>query len=208
MKKIFLYFVIGLMMLVMTMAATFQNFKVPAAYTTLTSRSANISSEFNQTTNSQTTWNMTIYNKSSSSGAYGVLSNVNIIRNATFWNYTATLADKNRHWIYLNITNVTGGPIISSARIIDTDSGYNVLNVGSFGAVNISLDTGDINISGIFRSDSALQLKNGTREVTIGGLPCDSTTTEMHGVIIYNGSLNGGFFGCTNNGWKNLTSQS
>ena len=107
--------------------------------------------------------NITILNHSgSSTDAYGILAaSLPLLINATndttfsavFWNFSATLTNE-RHWIKLNFTNVSRnddgsfGGALSAERIIQIDVSGNILNVGGFDTINLSLDTGDINTSG------------------------------------------------------------
>ena len=101
--------------------------------------------------------NITILNKSSSAGSYGYLASFAVnVTNRTpdmFWNYTATLT-QGRHWLRLNFTNVSRqdngafGGALTSERIVQIDIKGNILNIGGFGTVNITLDNGNINTSG------------------------------------------------------------
>ena len=115
------------------------NYNTPGAYSTSISTDVNVSFTFSQTddSNSETTFNATIYNKSSSSGSYGILvTDMNLI-NGTQNSTIVTLVDGDRHWLYINVSNVTGGPTISSERIIDVDTQYLLYQLGNFDTLNL-----------------------------------------------------------------------
>lgn len=96
--------------------------------------------------------NVTILNKSSSSGAYGILaSSLSLTVSAAndtafFWNYTATLTEGDRHFIICNFTNVSrnddgswGGALTGRALVqIDADA-----TVLGFSGYNMSFVTAD-----------------------------------------------------------------
>lgn len=120
--------------------------------------------------------NVTILNHSgSSTDAYGILDSSLILTvNATndtsapamFWNFTATLTNE-RQWIKVNFTNVsraddgTFGGALTAERIIQIDVKGNIINVGGFDTVNISLDTGAINTSGPLHIGGNISIKSG-----------------------------------------------
>ncbi len=168
------------------------NYIRPSIYTTLTSTGVNVSWNFNQTSNSELTWNGTIYNRSSSDGAYSVLD-WETFNNASFTNITVTLKDNTRHWLYINVTNVTGGPIISETRIVDVDTGFLIFQLGVYQTLNFTLDTGDFTTSGIV--DAKSFRANPTDILT------ESCSSTNRGMIRYNTTAST-FYGCTSDGWK------
>ncbi len=194
--------IIGVMFLLLVslvIGATSMTTNKPSAYSTYTTTDINVSVLFSQTTNGEVEWNITLFNKSSLAGSYGanVPSGTNLtIQNNSFWNYTVSLNDDTRHWIFARIINATGGTVDSTPRIIDIDTGFLVFSVGQYGAINMTLNTGDINTSGIVTAQ-ALRVRNGTR---LGSY--ELCTAANEGTINYNSSI--GFIGCTAQGWKSL----
>ncbi len=181
MKKLLISFLLSLL-LVLSIVYGALNYVTPTAYSTSVTTKVNVSLWFNQTINSEVTYNLTIYNRSSSSGAYGYLNSTTIQNGTKYANYVV-LKDDERSWLYLNVTNNTGGPTISSVRIIDVDTRYNVMEV----EVQLNMDSLRLgNVSNLFNDE------------VCGGL--------TFGTIIYNHSTPGYFFGCTPDGWINLTS--
>ncbi len=171
-------------------ATVFNAVYVPSTYSTFTSTGINFSMAVNQSAGVEDyTWNISIWNKSSSDGSYSRLFD-GIIKNNTFWNKTVTLKDNDRHWVYMSVANVSGGAVNSSTRIIDIDTNYYNLEIGNFGKVNISLDTG--------RIDTSYGVRIGGE---LSSVDCGAST---RGLIIYNAT--NGFIGCTGNGWKSLNS--
>ncbi len=105
----------------------------------------------------------------SSTDAYGILlTTSDLTINATndtssppnIFDFLANLTSE-RHWIKINFTNVsraddgTFGGALTAERIVQVDSRGNILNVGGFDTINLSLDTGDISIGGGFISATA-----------------------------------------------------
>lgn len=100
--------------------------------------------------------NVTILNKSSSSGAYGILASslsttVNVTNTSghtglDFWDFQATLSDESYHWIKLNFTNVSraddGSNIgsLTAARIINVDVDLYMIKIPTY---NMSFKTAD-----------------------------------------------------------------
>lgn len=152
MLKYFTAFMI-LILLVASLAIAVTNFsdRRPSSYTTLTSTSVNFSVTFNQSDsgNSETHWLLTLYNSTnrSSDRNWTQLFQANISNN-TMWNVTLVMDNKVRHWWYVNVSNITGGAVISDIRIFEVDTKFLNFGIGPFGAINITLNTGDINTSG------------------------------------------------------------
>jgi hypothetical protein len=172
----------------------------PAAYSTKTTLDVNLSVRFNQTAGvADTTWLLKVYNRSSSTGAYGIYNDTgHIIRNNSFWNLTSTFTE-GRHWIFFNATNVSGGATASSTRIIEVDLSYYMISIGSYETINMSLDTGHINTTGKVKAYSIVVENTST---TLGN--CDSSET---GEIRFNSSSGTGsdnFIGCNGTGWVTL----
>ena len=138
--------------------------------------------------------NVTILNKSSLNGAYGIYGGVSHLLNASgvggashFWNQTITLTE-GRHWLLCNFTNVTfqGIPsILTNVTAIEIDIDYNIITIGQ-DVINLSTDTGNINISGILSADAGIvsgkgiQLENSTQTA-------DDCTTRG-GELLFNGT--------------------
>ncbi len=197
--------------------------------------------------------NVTILNKSSLLGAYGILnySISSVVANATnasdgggnFWNLTITLTEE-RHWIQCNFTNATSGGALTNVTAIEIDVDYNIMTIGN-NVINFSIDTGNINISGILSADGGI-VSGGTitssgaftlnNNLLVTSTPLNITNTGnintsgiisgrqlyvqnhstgndvgcdgvIEGTIIFNSTTPGYFFGCTREGWMNLTSQ-
>lgn len=104
------------------------------------------------TVNQTETINVTILNKSSSAGAYGILESslpltINASNNMTeyFWNFTANFTNE-RHWIKLNFTNVSRaddgsfGGALTAERIVQIDIARDILDIGYY---NLSFTTKD-----------------------------------------------------------------
>ena len=156
--------------------------------------------------------NVTILNHSgSSTDAYGILASslpltVNVTNDtsapAMFWNFSASFTN-GRQFIKVNFTNVsrdsTGsfGGALTSERIVQIDVAGNVINLGGFDKINISLTEGHINTSGGFMGKFLDLLTN---------VPESSETcaASNRGLIIYNST--DGFMGCTESGWYSLNS--
>ena len=190
-KTIFTSIMLALITIFSVIAFTSNEISAPSAYVTLTSTSVNISGAVNASAFSGLSQgdvvNVTILNKSSNGGDYGILESSLLSRiNASgtskhvFWNQTVTLARDTRHWIILNFTNATSGGSLSSERIIDIDIDFFTIQVGQFGTINLSVDTGNINVSGIVKS-RALVLENSTQVLD----DCDSGRA---GELLFNGT--------------------
>ena len=125
-------------------------FITPSLYTTLVSTTMNLTVNFNQTSNSETQWNATIYNSSEGSTGPFSLLEVNFnVTNGTQESRLLTLVDGSRHWVYVNITNVTGGPVISSTRILDVDLEFLIFKMGTADSINFTLGSeANISVSG------------------------------------------------------------
>lgn len=170
----------------------------PRLYTTVTSTGVNVSAIFNQTSNGEDHWSLLVYNASSLTGSRDLLYIANIT-NATFWNKTLTLVDGDRHWIILNVTNVTGGPVESSERVVDVDEKFLTFQLGIYDTYNFTLREGSLNISGTLSARDLFVQNHTSGNSAI----CDGTNL---GKIIFNSTTPGYFFGCTPDGWVNLTS--
>ena len=187
-NKLLAGIVIALFLIISAAAFTTNEITAPSAYQTYNTLTVNISGGLNVSAFSfltarntsanftQHVINITILNKSSSSGAYGILdSSLSLTINATnrtpdvFWNFTATLTE-GRHWIRLNFTNVSRaddgsfGGSLSAERIVDIDLEAYVLTIGQFDKINFSLDSGNITIAGNYATN-----KNNITLTTIGG---------------------------------------
>ncbi|KKM97082.1 hypothetical protein LCGC14_1171730 [marine sediment metagenome] len=177
--------------------------------------------------------NVTILNKSSLDGSYGILasslsltlnaSNASTGHEAQFWNFTATFVE-GIVWIQLNFTNATGingtgGGLLSNVTVIEIDVDYNIITIG-LDVINLSTDSGNINISGILSADLGFMTNLGdantesTARVSTPILYLGNNTgvnitmpciASRYGEIRYNSTGPGYFFGCTPNGWINLT---
>lgn len=100
------------------------------------------------------TINLTVYNKSSDSGAYGVLASSlgetyttsNSSTPSDFYDFQATLANNNRHWIKCGFENVSRnadgsyGGSNTSVKIIQIDVDYDIF---PFNVYNFSYITAD-----------------------------------------------------------------
>ena len=186
----------------------------PLAYSTSTSLKVNVSGGFNASgitgLQANDTINVTILNKSSLSGAYGIYNGTGdtigglhgYIINASgetagshrFWNKTITLTEE-RHWIRLNCTNCTSGGSLTSERIIDIDIDYNVYQLGRFDTLNFSLDTGNFNTSGtisapVFKFQNASADDGSCDFAKTGELIWNGTTSEnpVGRLLICNGA--------------------
>ncbi len=97
--------------------------------------------------------NVTVSNKSSDSGAYSILAEtLSLTINATnrspevFWNYTVTLTEGDRHWLFCNFTNVSRnddgsyGGAITSVSLVQIDAERKILG---FDTYNFSYITAD-----------------------------------------------------------------
>ena len=107
--------------------------------------------------------NVTILNKSSLTGAYGILASSLslVVSNATNgttgpgdWNFTASLTEE-RHWLLLNFTNATPGGALTNVTVIEIDVDYDIMTIGQ-SVINFSIKTGNINISGILSADGGI----------------------------------------------------
>ncbi len=167
-SKIMLYLFMVIVGMFSVTAYSINEILAPTAYSTQVTLTINVSGGVNSSgitgLNEEDVVNVTILNKSSTSGAYGVYNVGGIygyLTNASgpivdhFWNQTITLTEE-RQWIILNFTNATAGGSLTSEVIIDIDLNYFMLEIGQFGAVNISMDTGHINTTGLVLATGGL----------------------------------------------------
>ena len=135
----------------------------PSQFTTLTSTSVNFSLVFNNTRNGETYFNVVLYNSSdsSSSRAYQRLSSINV-SNSSMSNMSVTMVDETRVWFYFNVTNITGGAVLSDIRIFDIDTKFLIFRFGGLDTINFSIANGDINTSGGLRLGKNITLFDGT----------------------------------------------
>lgn len=175
---------------------------LPTQGTVLTSTSVNFSIMVNNTNDHSTRFNWTVYNSSVSGRNYSVLFSV-MVFNATQNSTLITMKDGQRHYWYSNITNATTNASTNNGvnhtkspqKIFNVNLDYYRLIFGSQGNINFTLDTGNINSSGIikaryFRSENITDTIN---------FACDGSTV---GVIAFNRTQ--GFIGCTPEGWKRM----
>ena len=214
MKKILKYFIACIIMIMSTIAivSATQTYsgRYPKAYTTLTSALVNYTTTYNQTDSGEIHWQVILYNSTnSSSGRKYNRVVVGNLTNNTLWNWTTTVSDGTRHWWYLNITNITVGStfnssVVSDVRIFDVDTKFLVFTFGVYKTINMSLDTGDINISGIIKSRTH-RLNN----VTQTSDDCDSSRA---GEFLFNGTGTGTHFPtlilCDGTDWRKLNQTS
>ncbi len=158
-------FIFGLILLGVAIATSTVEITTPTSFVTSDSTSINVTATFNISgfpylastglnwTNA--TINVNILNKSSISGAYGILaeslsrtitvSNGTDV-NASYFNQIITLANEQRHWIKINFTNVSRadngdfGGALTTERIIQIDADYNIF---PFNVYNFSYITAD-----------------------------------------------------------------
>ena len=133
--------------------------------------------------------NVTILNKSSLNGDWGLYNPSGYIVNASngsidfFWNVTITLTE-GIHWIALNFTNSSGlanatDGTLSNITAIEIDLDYNIITIGQ-DVINLSTDTGNINISGILSADGGI-VSGGTftlnSNLIVSSTPMNISTT-------------------------------
>lgn len=189
-KTIILIIVIALLTIISVIAYSTVEKTAPfTEYQIFTTTSINISGGVNASgasglTNAYDIVNVTILNKSSSAGAYGILNVsgqrhhlVNASNGTTnvFWNFTATLTEE-RHWIRINFTNassVWNETMLTNETVFDIDVDYDVITIGQ-DVINLSTVTGNINISGIIRADSGASFGG---NVLITSTPLNMTDT-------------------------------
>lgn len=129
----------------------------PSDGTVLTSTSVNFSGRINNTNNAAALFNLKIMNSSSKNGNYSLLyellvPNGTTAATETFWNVSnATMVNGKRHYVFYNFTNATTNGLVTSKVTFNIDVNYFKLIFGSQGKINMSLDTGDINTSGMVR---------------------------------------------------------
>lgn len=158
-KTILLTLAVSLILIISVLAYSSNEITAPAAYSTSSTLTVNVSGGINASSYDGivggSVVNVTILNKSSSSGAYGILAaSLSLTCNASngsldyFWNYTATFTE-GRQWIKLNFTNVSFNNNVgslSAERIVQIDLDATMLSLYG-GKINFT-DTGNINISG------------------------------------------------------------
>ncbi len=150
-------------------------------------------------------------------------SNASTGHEAQFWNFTASFTE-GFHLIKLNFTNATGlngtgGGLLTNKTAIEIDVDYNIITLGQ-DVINLSTDSGNINMSGILSADLGFMTNLGdantesTARVSTPILYLGNNTgvnitmpciASRYGEIRYNSTGPGYFFGCTPNGWINLT---
>jgi|TARA_Y100000310_G_C20531484_1_gene738683 hypothetical protein len=131
---------------------------LPAQYSTETSKVINFTFNVTNTANGDTRWNVTVWNKSSSSGAYGLLFYTNL-SNSSSLDKGFTMANEDRVWWKVNTTNGTSGVNYNSGvRLFDVDVGYNTITVGAQDKINLSVDVGNITIAGYMNVNKNLSL--------------------------------------------------
>ena len=189
-----------IMMALSVIAATSINFLKPNEFTTFTSTSIIYNLTYNQTTNAETYWNVRLYNSSNSSSdrLYQVLGEINV-SNATHSNLTFTMLNGGRFWWYFNVTNMTGGAVVSDVRIFDVDVAFLKFKFGGFDALNFTLDSGRIDAKTNITA-KGVQLRNASYEGDVGD--CGDSNK---GTLLYNGTNDapgGGLLFCVNATWK------
>ena len=186
-KKFLVGFVITLLLILIVHGFSTVEITAPDQYSTSATVTVNVSGGINASSfpflKSGDIVGVNILNRSSSTGEYNILSSsASLTVNATntssgvetWWNFTATLTEGDRHRIRLNFTNATRN------------------DDGSFEEVLTSERTIDIDIR-------ALVLEAPSIKVGDPNVDCGATT---RGLIMYNTSL--GFIGCTEAGWKGI----
>ena len=197
---------IGLMILAMSfvvIAATQLDQRRPTEFTTLTSESVVFNISFNQTDSSHLTFNVTLYNSTTSatanfSSVTGGMSGK--IVNGSVWEVNVTMPTGIRVWWYVNITNGSGTssdvPVISGVKLFDVDTAFLKFKLGSFDTLNFTLNTGDVDFANNITSN-VIRLRN----VTGARFGASSCTAGRAGEISYNGT----FIGCDGTSWIKLS---
>ena len=157
----------------------------PSQYTTLTTTSVNTSIDFSQVVDGETVWNATIWNSSESNTPFSVLASA-LLFNGSQWSNITTLVDGKRHFLFVNISNVSNGAVVSSTRIVDVDTKFLIYQLGVFAEINFTLDEGNIKIGGDMNasgtvSSRRLRLQNNTQ-------PSENCDASSSGEIMYNAS--------------------
>ena len=113
-----------LILLATLMYASSGDLRSPSQFTTFTTTSVNYSFFVNNTINSETMFNVAVYNSSNSSlnRPYQELFRANVT-NATYFNRSVTMVDGTRVWWYINTTNATV-PISSGVQLFDVDTSF------------------------------------------------------------------------------------
>lgn len=157
----------------------------PADGAVLTSTLANFSFMINNTDDGDTKFSYDLYNRSSTSGTWEKLVRRGNISNATMHNVTITMADGDRHYWYVNFTNVTAtnDTTITPTSIFNIDTNYYKFVFGGFKMFNFTLDQGNFVIGGNLTAQG-IKLENMSSGNEIGA--CNKA---IDGSLYYNGTL-------------------
>ncbi len=231
-KTIFLSFVIALITILSVIAFTGVEKTAPInTYSTSTTTDINISGRINASgltfingsgrnptrpLRGGDVINVTILNCTlglSSTCTYGILaSSLSLTLNASNgsidyrWNFTASFTE-GFHLIALNFTNATGvngtgGGLLSNVTAIEIDVDYNIITIGQ-DVINLSTDTGNINISGILSADGGIVSGDGVTfgNTSVGKPTCEASITAK--IIFEYNNLT--FWGCDGTQWLNIS---
>lgn len=172
--------------------------RTPAEFTTLTSTTVNFSTNYSQTDNAERHFSIKFYNSSdpSSTRRYDVIGIVNGT-NGTLINASRTLVNDKRVWWYYNVTNITGGPVVSDVRLFDIDTDFLKFKFGGYLSLNFTLNKGSLDVTDNLTS-ALVRLKNST---VMSGENYASCDINSQGSIVYNSSV-GVFLGCNGTKWS------
>ena len=160
------------------------DFRLPVPFTTVTSTTVNYSFVYNQTNNDATNFVGVIYNATSSSGPFTVLFSALNVTNGSTINTSGvqiTMRDNDRHFWYINVTNgsESRGQVISSTRIVDVDTSFLTFQLGAFGKINFTVDTGAAAFAGNTTSGGHVIIGAGTEAGSRNLTLFDSTGSQF-----------------------------
>ncbi len=95
----------------------------PAKYSEYTTTSVITSVLFNQSKNSETHWNLSIYHTNTKRGIPRILYSYTI-NNNSIQNKIFEFKDNKRHWIVFKIENITNVSIASGVIVFDVDTSW------------------------------------------------------------------------------------
>lgn len=207
----------ALIVLVLCMASVFgygtYSAEAPSNYAIKTTTSINFSLRINASSatldllsDATGLTNVTVLNRTGRTGAWAILNPNGLVINSTngsayntdnWGNITSTLKEGRTYWRF-NLTNATAGGFVTQTRTLDIDLDYYLLVIGNYDKINISLDTGNLNTSGMIRADR-IDLANSTTE-------SDTCNSGTAGEIRFNNSDSGTpkFIGCDGTTWTAL----
>lgn len=179
--------------------ANFLSQNLPVSPFTNDKVDVNFNVSFNQTTDGNTTFEILIYNRSRNGVNYSILVN-STITNATLFGNISTLKNDNRYWWFVNITNVSGGAVVSNTKVFDIDTAIYTSSFGADKVINFTEVSGAITSKGNITAGTTFRADVNNNRVSIGTVKSAHTLTVAGNANISSNltlGLNNSFVGLT-----------